>query len=307
MTLVVLGLDALDSTQVEYFGMEEYMLNTHGKMETFAYQNPIPHTGEVWPSVATGLHPRDHGITHGGESKWDTWWAEYASLAVGKFIPMKKRAKLGRIIRQYTSADWEINEADDPTFFDGEARYCHNWPGTINGNEVRKVWRHINHTVNKGEVQEDFDKRLLGTGASKFAWIEEMLNHNCVLVGSHIHVLDASGHAYGTNEDHYRGFYKWSSEWIRRVKDTMDEDDEMLILSDHGMNTSWLPIDEELCHHSWRAYSASTTGDRPETVFGVKDWVENNIRKHERKYRQQKEETELNMPEETLRDLGYIS
>jgi hypothetical protein len=304
MTLIVLGLDALDAAQVEHFDIDEYRLNVHGEMETFAHQNPIPHTGEVWPSVATGLHPREHGITHGGESEWDNSLVELASRVAGPFISMHTRARIGRIIRGVTGADWEIAETDEPTFFDGEARYVHNWPGTVNGNVVREVWRHINHTVDKGDPQEAFDRELWGTAAEKFGWVREMLDHNPVLVASHLHVLDASGHAYGTNEEHYRSFYEKATRYVAEIREAMDEDDDLLILSDHGMNTSWLEVDYELRHHSWRAYSASTTDTRPESVFEVKDWVEENIGPHVEQY--ERSRTDLDMPEETLRDLGYI-
>lgn len=307
MTLVVLGIDALDAAQVEHFDSEEFRLTVHGEMETFAHQNPIPHTGEVWPSVATGLHPSDHGITHGGESEWDNPVVELASRVAGPFVSMHTRAKIGRVIRAATGADWEIAETDEPTFFDGEGRYCHNWPGTIDGNVVREVWRHINHTNDTGAPQEEFDKKLLATGASKFGWVREMLDHNAVLVGSHVHVIDASGHAYGKNEEHYRTFYERVEQYVREVRDAMGEEDEMLILSDHGLNCTWLPEnDHEIAHHSFRAYSASTTDDRPESVFDVKDWVESNIGKHERMYQERKSETDLDMPEDTLRELGYI-
>jgi hypothetical protein len=304
MTLIVLGLDALDAAQVENFDVDEFRLDVHGEMETFAHQNPIPHTGEVWPSVATGLHPREHGITHGGESEWDNPVVELASRAVGPYISMHTRARIGRMIRAATGADWEIAETDEPTFFDGEARYVHNWPGTVNGNVVREVWRHINHTVDKGDPQEAFDRELWGTAAEKFGWVREMLDHNPVLVASHLHVLDASGHAYGTNEEHYRGFYEKAARYVAEIREAMDEDDDLLILSDHGMNTSWLEVDYELRHHSWRAYSASTLDSRPKSVFDVKDWIEEHVAPHVRQY--ESTQTELDLPEEKLRDLGYI-
>jgi predicted AlkP superfamily pyrophosphatase or phosphodiesterase len=306
MTLVVLGIDALDAAQVEHFDIDAFKLNTHGEMGTFAHQNPIPHTGEVWPSVATGLHPSEHGITHGGESKWDNVLIEYASRAVGPYISMHRRADLGRWIRRLTGADWEINETNDPTFFDGEGRHVHNWPGTINGNEVRKIWRHINHTVEKGDPQEDFDRELCATEAEKFGWVREMLSFDTVVVGSHIHLLDASGHAYGKNEEHYRWFYEKAASYVEEIRDTMDENDELLILSDHGMNTTWLENDYEICHHSFRAYSASTLDSRPKDVFDVKEWVEEHVGSHQREYDRQREDTDLDMPEDTLRELGYI-
>lgn len=313
MTLVVLGIDALDAAQVEYFDIDTFRLATHGEMETFAHQNPIPHTGEVWPSVATGLHPSEHGITHGGESKWDNIVVEYASRIAGPYLSMGTRADLGRLIRRFTGADWEINETSEGTFFDGEGRHVHNWPGTINGNEVRTVWRHINHTVDEGSPQEDFDRELSANEAQKFAWVEEMLNYESVIVGTHIHLLDASGHAYARNEDHYRQFYEKAAAYVERIRAAMAEDDDLLILSDHGINTEWLENDTEHIesmpdagHHSFRAFSSSTLDTRPTSVFDVPEWVEQNIGPHQEAYDRQKEETELEMPEETLRDLGYI-
>lgn len=306
MTLIVLGLDAVDAAQVDHFGMDEYMLNDYGEMETFAHQNPIPHTGEVWPSVATGLQPQEHGITHGGESKWDNVIIEKASQLVGPYISMHKRADIGRVIRSVTSADWEIAETDEPTFFDGEGRYCHNWPGTINGNEVRKVWRHIEHTNDQSEPEEEFDKQLLATAASKFGWVLEMMKHDAVLIGTHIHAIDASGHAYASNEEHYRQFYEEIGKYVSEIRNQLGETDELLLTSDHGMNCKWLPEnDYKLHNHSFRAWSATTLDDRPTSVFEVKSWIESKIQKHEKEY-QRSTETNLELPEDQLRELGYI-
>jgi hypothetical protein len=306
MTLVVLGLDALDAAQVEHFDVPKLELNTHGKMETFAHQKDIPYTGEVWPSVATGLHPTDHGVTEGGQSQWDNLLVEYASRVLAPRLPMQRRAQLGRWVTRVTGADWELNETQEPTFFDAEGRHVHNWPGTINGDEVAEVWRHINHTVESGMPQEDYDRELCGNEVQKFAWVEEMLEFNTALVGTHVHLLDASGHSYGRNEDHYRFFYEKTAEHVEDIHNKMGDDDELLILSDHGMNTEWLENDGEICHHSWRAYSASTLDTRPRDVLDVKEWVDDHIGKHQRAYDRDRERTDLDMPEDTLRELGYI-
>lgn len=308
MTLVVLAIDALDAAQVEHFDIEEYKLKTRGEMETFAHQNPVPHTGEVWPTVATGLGPEDHGITHGGESEWDRRWVEYLSRAAGPFVPMKTRAKVGRLIQRATGADWGLNETDERTIFDDEGRYVHNWPGVHRGEELQRVWRDIEHATEKGMAERQYDLRLLSSCASKLAWVREAVQHKPILVGTHVHALDASGHNYGNNEEVYRRFYNRVAELVAEIKEDMDGDDDMLILSDHGINTSWLEIDTELFNHSWRAYSASTLSSRPKSVFEVKSWIEEHIGPHERAYRQSSEgDEEVEMPEETLRDLGYLS
>lgn len=306
MTLVILAIDALDAAQVEHFDIEGYKLETHGGMETYAHQNPVPHTGEVWPTVATGLGPEDHGITHGGESEWDRRWVEYLSRIAGPLVPMQTRATFGQIIQRATGADWNLNETDEETIFDGEGRYVHNWPGVHRGEELTRVWRHINHTTQGGSPMSEYDGRLLATGASKFGWVEEFVHHNAVLIGTHVHVLDAAGHAYANNEDHYRWFYERVAKFVSRVRAEMDPDDELLILSDHGINVEWLEIDTELYNHSWRAYSTSTLDTRPRSVFDVKEWVDDNIGPHERKFRRNEQDNAVEMPEQTLEDLGYI-
>ena len=306
MTLVILGLDALDAAQVEHFDVDEFRLNTYGEMETFAHQNPIPHTGEVWPSVATGLHPDEHGITYGGESEWDSPIVEYASRFVAPYLSMPLRAKLGRLVQGATGADWQIHETDSPTIFDGDGRYVHNWPGVHRSEELQRVWDQIEKTVEGSLPEEAFDRELCANEVQKFAWVKESLNFNTVLIATHIHLLDAAGHAYGRNENHYRFYYEKTADHIREIRNKMDDDDELLILSDHGMNTGWLPNDHEICHHSFRAFSASTLDSHPESVFEVRDWVKEHVGPHERRYDRRRERTDLEMPEETLRDLGYI-
>jgi hypothetical protein len=69
--------------------------------------------------------------------------------------------------------------------------------------------------------------------------------------------------------------YEWTDDWVGDILDTMDDDDEMLILSDHGIVTPWSEEDDaEYGEHSWRAFSSSTTGDRPRDIYDVKQWVE---------------------------------
>lgn len=305
MTLVVLGLDALDAALVEDFDIDTYRLSTYGEMESVAYMfDDRPHTGEVWPTVATGLHPRDHGITGAGESNWSNPVVNFGSRLIEPLdLQMSTRNKLGDIVEETTGASWELSTVSDPTFFDEPGRVVHNWPGVYRNEELHRVWEIIENGVRSGEnnmPREVYERKVKGIAAEQFGWIREMLNHNLSLVASHIHVLDAFGHAFSDDRENLYRSYKWCQDRVEEILDSMDEEDEMLILSDHGMETTWTDGINEHGTHSWRAFSASTTESRPKDVHDVKSWVEANVEDVSA------EESELNLPEDQLRRLGYI-
>lgn len=305
MTLVVLGLDALDTALVEDFGHDGYRLDTSGKMESVAYMfDDRPHTGEVWPTVATGLHPSEHGITGGGESQWSNPVIELASRLIDPLdLKMGTRNRLGDVVENVTGASWELSTVSDPTFFDGPDRVVHNWPGVHRNEELHRVWDVIEDGIRSGEdnmPREVYERKIKGIAAEEFGWIREMLNHDVSLVGSHVHVLDAFGHAYYDDRENLRDVYEWCQDHVRRVREAMGDDDEMLILSDHGMETTWTDGRNDSGTHSWRSFSSSTLDTRPEDVHDVRSWVEAHVTDVDA------ETSELDLPEEQLRQLGYI-
>lgn len=305
MTLVVLGLDALDAALLEDFDHDTYRLSTHGEMQSVAYMfDDRPHTGEVWPTVATGLHPREHGITGSTESNWSNPLIELGSRLLEPFdLQMSTRNKLGDIVEETTGASWELATVSDPTFFDEPGRLVHNWPGVYRNEELHRIWEIIEDGVRSGEdnmPREVYERKVKGIAAEQFGWVREMLNHDASLVASHIHVLDAFGHAFSDDRESMRRSYEWCRDRVEEILDAMDDDDELLILSDHGMETTWTNGQNEHGTHSWRAFSASTFDTRPEDVHDVKSWVEAHVEDVTAKT------SELNLPEEQLRQLGYI-
>jgi hypothetical protein len=298
MTLVILAIDALDNLQIDEFESDELKLNTNGEMETFSYQNEVPYTGEVWPTVATGKHPREHGVTEGGQTEWDNILVDKASSIFASYLSMEQRSKFGDIVSSITSSDWSFETVDDNHIFEGDGRYCHNWPCVINPDEIKEIWNTFES--DKDSIDTEFDKKTCARAASKFGWVREMLEHDAALIASHVHLLDRAGHTYAQNKDQMRFYYEKVDKYVSEIKDNMDASDEMLILSDHGINVEWLPNDYEIGHHSWRAYSATTLDTRPESVFDVRDWVEDHVEDFEVTGK------EVDMPEEQLKDLGYI-
>jgi hypothetical protein len=89
---------------------------------------------------------------------------------------------------------------------------------------------------------------------------------------------------------------------VENVIEAMSEDDELLILSDHGMKNGLIDDSAPAYgSHSFRAFAATTIDDPlPETVFDVFEWVESHVERGE------EDDEELEMPKERLRKLGYI-
>lgn len=299
MTLVVLAIDALDAALVDYWDMDTLRLTRHTEVETFDNMREDPYTPEVWATVATGLPPEEHGVTDEGTSEWTNPLVDFASRFTG-ILPLHVRARLGDVAEDVTGAEYSLGRTDKPTIFDGDGRVVHTWPGAGPSDDVIAVWNMMK--PHQGNTHEEFERDVRGIGAQQFAWAEEMLDHNVVLVGTHVHTLDVCGHAYAEDEERYRAMYEWVAEWVTRIREQLGDDD-LLIMSDHGINTSFCEVrDKYPGSHSYRAYAATTVDERlPASVFDVREWIEARVDRHT-----VYDDAEVEMPEETLRELGYI-
>ncbi|WP_440005436.1 alkaline phosphatase family protein [Halomicrococcus sp. SG-WS-1] len=301
MTLIILALDALDAGLVDHFDLDELCLETHGSMETFSHMRRVPYTPEVWTTVATGRHPTEHGITDEGLSQWSNPLVEFASRFTGT-LPLSTRIRLGEIATELTGAEYVVGNTDQETLFDQPGHVVHNWPGVANGSELATVWK-LMDSHGRQSIAE-FERELFGIGAQQFAWAEEMLRHGPELAGVHIHTLDVCGHAYHADENQLRSAYEWAANWVERIRTSMDDDDDLVILSDHGMVVSFYSDEDDRGEkpggHSWRAYAAATLDEIPTSVFEVREWIEANVGTYD------DDSAQVELPEERLRELGYI-
>lgn len=299
MTLVVLALDALDAGLVGYFDIDAYRLETNGELETFAGKLEVPYTLEVWTTVATGLTVEEHGVTRAGTSSWSNPLLEQLSR-VTALLSERHRTQLGDVVERLTGAEHSLGMTDAETVFDPPDRVVHNWPGVTDGTELQRVWNLLKQ-ANDGDIRDrEFRRRVFGIMAEQIGWAEEMPNHDVGIAAVHIHALDAFGHAYREDEARLQAAYEHAGELVGRLADSLDDDDELLLLSDHGMNTSFFDPDETPGEHSWRAYVATTVDTVPDSVFDVAEWIDANA--HEGTV----ESERLSLPEGHLRDLGYL-
>lgn len=306
MTLLIVGLDGLDAGLVEYWDLDPFRLSQSREIETFRYGHVRPYTLEVWPTIATGLHPREHGIIKGDTSDWENPVLDFLSQ-FAEYLPGDLQSRLGRYLDSTTNSNFDLARTTSDTFFDGPKRAVENWPGVTSGKELVDVW----NMTKAGYSSSAFEREVLGKAAGQFGWAREMLHHDPVLAGVHIHALDVFGHAYANNRgdlSHTTGriqdlerTYRNVAKKVDRLRAALSDDDELLILSDHGMRNEL--IDEpnvDFGNHSFRAFAATTIDDPlPTTVFDVHDWVESRVGEAD-------EEEAMEMPTEQLRELGYI-
>ncbi len=62
MVLVVLGIDALDPELVDPANHPNLTLDTYQSIETINSVEGEPSTHELWPTIITGLAPKEHGL-----------------------------------------------------------------------------------------------------------------------------------------------------------------------------------------------------------------------------------------------------
>lgn len=299
MTVVVVALDALDAGLVEHFDIEEFRLRSSSDLETFARTKDDPYTPEVWATVATGRGPEEHGVTGAGTSEWDNPLLEFGSRFTAR-LPERTRGTLGRLARSTTNQRESIGHTDGKTMFDRDGAVVRNWPGVTHGSDLQHAWD-LMHDVSEDMSKQTFERELLCLCAEQFGWAHEILNHDVSVAGVHVHTLDAAGHAYANDEDALRRIYRRVAEFVDSLCNTLGEDDELLVLSDHGMEVTFYGDDDaEPATHSWRAYVTGTTTDLPKSVFDVVGWVDAHVSDT------RGESDDVEMPVEQLRELGYI-
>jgi len=118
MTVVVLGLDALDPDLVDSVDHPNLTLDAHASIETvLSSATDEPSTHELWPTIITGLLPDEHGLQlesgiSSGESDYQS--REYVGNCS---TPENVRSILGA---------WLLNNTDEVPFRTPVSYYTQN-------------------------------------------------------------------------------------------------------------------------------------------------------------------------------------
>jgi hypothetical protein len=105
MTLVVLGIDALDPEFVDPVDHPNLALSAHRSIDTIVSSSGEPSTHELWPTIITGLSPAEHGLELDDGVAWENPVVAAASSVADYTIPDGLQTRLGAWLLTNTGAD----------------------------------------------------------------------------------------------------------------------------------------------------------------------------------------------------------
>lgn len=295
-TLAVLALDAADLALARRWDCDALLLDESRELETFTYSFDHPFTPEVWTTVATGLHPEQHGVKNDA-ADWETRPLQLASK-VTRILPHDLRIRLGQPFRERGHQQKIARTDADHAFSEGAV---FGWPGISDAEHLSEAWGWAAKAEYGDLTADELRRNALGNTGKEIGWLLGMAASGVPIAGVHSHVLDITGHIYARREEGLREYYEHVDRLVGLLR---EEVERVVVLSDHGMQVSWLD-DESPGTHSMRALVSATDaveGDLPESVYDVREWLEANVGTAERSA----EQVGIDTAHERLRELGYV-
>lgn len=296
-TVAVLALDAADYRLVTEWDCGNLMLDRQQPLEPSAHSFQYPHTMEMWPTIATGVPPEKHGLlaSEVNDSDWKSGWLSLASRAANVALPSPVRTEIGRWLfesgfdRERSPPSLDLDHPFDDVYM---------WPGLTDAEHLAEVWEISSRVVEEIVRETEIEREMTRYAADEFAWLS---SQPAGLYGAHCHYLDMMGHYYARDEEKLRYHYEKIDRFVGWLR---GEVDELIIVSDHGMQVEWFD-DESPGDHSFDAMISATAGiddSLPARVEQVSEWLRGVRPDAVRADDQMTSDT----TREQLEDLGYL-
>lgn len=290
--IIVLGWDGLDLELAERFDVAEAFGAHRSKIDT--YITPAtgePHTKELWPSMITGLHPDEVGITAtvDGESRpeWDS--AALAVLARGAdyALPQQVQAWGGRKLQQRGTEQTAYGpgyyrERDIETVLDDGARAI-----SIPNYQTERD-RRLGLDANRDGVWAELAIDRTGEGTDFTPQVDLERIHDIIgrelgrrvgltvdaitaghpLIWCWFGCLDTVGHiAPAVDAPLERQYYEIAAAQTRAIRALAPDDATVVAISDHGIQQG------DHTHHATVASDDRGPVAAIDHVFQVADWI----------------------------------
>lgn len=255
MTLVVLGLDALDPELIDIEAHPHLVLDHWHAIETIESARGSPSTHELWPTIITGLPPQDHGIRLDQGVSWGNPILDVGSTIGEYILPRKIRRRIG---------NWLLNNVEVDTFRTPQTYYEANDLHTLfDGRESRAIGI-PNYVTNPDEIDREHQlRKSLGdmferdpeargghTSSDPHRFYEVCMEMAMVriarvrcalrsrryeLVFGYTSGLDLIGHVTYDLPSLQERAYQELDQIVSELVDDLSPTDELLIVSDHGL------------------------------------------------------------------------
>lgn len=324
MVLVVLGIDALDPELVAPADHPNLTLERHHAIETIDSVEGEPSTHELWPTIITGLTPTEHGLQLDDGVAWENPFLRYGSAAANYLLPDRVQSKIGA---------WLLNNTDEDAFRVPATYYQNNGLSTVfDGREAATIGI-PNYVVDPhNEDREHSLRRSLGdlferdgsapgghSSTDPSLFYEQCLEMSMVrvararralrggrseLVFAYTSGLDLIGHVSYDHPALQMQAYDELDEFVGELREDLHEDDELLLVSDHGLQ------DGVHTHEAMVAATDDRLVDDIGSVLDVRAAIESELEGRDHDGGDRRTE-HLSMDDsdavtEQLEDLGYM-
>ena len=325
MTLVVLGIDALDPELVDPDEHPHLTLNAHRSIETIVSSSGEPSTHELWPTIITGLSPEEHGLLLDDGVSWENPLLSKLSLISDYVLPDKIQTRVGNWLLTNTGADAFRTPAtyyadnDIETVFDNRESIAIGIPNYVVNTDTEDREHQLRRDM--GDLFErDTEAKGGHRSADPIAFYEQCLEMAMIriarvrrglrgrqyeLVFGYTSGLDLIGHVSYDRPDIQQRAYKEINQFVDELIGDLHENDELVIVSDHGLQEGL---------HTDKAMVASTAPKLLEDISSVTDirrLIETELRNRNHTPDSQwdkkasADETATRVAEQ-LEDLGYM-
>ncbi|WP_123534672.1 alkaline phosphatase family protein [Halosimplex salinum] len=283
MTLVVLGVDALDPDLVEPDDHPNLALEAHRAIETIASHTGEPSTHELWPTIITGLTPAEHGLQLEDDGvAWGNPVLNAGSRVADYVIPDGLQSRIGAWLLTNTDTDAFRTPAtyyadnDLTTVFDGRASDAIGVPNYVLDPDSEDREHVLRRSL--GDLFERDPEATGGhTSSDPETFYEQCLEMAMIriartrrayrggryeLVFSYTSGLDLIGHVSYDRPALQRAAYEEIDEFVGELRDDLGPDDELLLVSDHGLQDGV---------HTDEAMVAATDASLVDSIEGVTD------------------------------------
>ncbi len=325
MTLVVLGIDALDPHLVDSDDHPSLTLDSHCSIETIVSSSGEPSTHELWPTILTGLPPGEHGLKLDDGVAWQNPLLRAGRDVARYVLTDGLRTKIGA---------WLLNNTDEDQFRVPATYYSENSIETVfDGHESKAIGvpnyvvdpddRDREHELRKsmGELfKRDTEAKGGHTSEDPFEFYElcmemsmvriarnrrALRGRNYELVFGYTSGLDLIGHVTYDLPDLQIKAYDELDDFVGELRGDLEEDDELLLVSDHGLQDGV---------HTDEAMVAGTSEEMVEeisSVTDVADAIEHELEEGDHSVADRDQGFELDEEKEQevrgqLEDLGYM-
>lgn len=325
MTVVVLGIDALDPDLVDPAVHPNLALEDHRSIDTIASSAGEPSTHELWPTIITGLEPVDHGLLLDDGVTW-----EHPVLALGAragqfVLPDSLRTRIGAWLLNNTEQDQFRVESSYyeqeglETIFDGRDATAIGVPNYVTNPDEEDREHQLRRSLgdlferdpdaetgHRSSDPETFYEQCLEMAMIRIARVRRALRgRRNELVFGYTSGLDLIGHVAVQREGMQAAAYEEIDEFVGDLRGDLRDDDELVLVSDHGLQ------DGVHTHEAMVASTDSAIVDAIRSVLDVREAVANAIDRGThpstgRTFGAERDPDQAGRVQEQLEDLGYL-